>query len=148
VQGAGVGAIHGTVGLILSALKVLGRAQSTMIAKHVVNLALKYLDETLAKSELPTLIVMLEYVDYYDRSIMVLDEVNQIFRERPGLCVQRVDGKITFTMTEGDRVISAEDLGQSIHAYDVDFWERYRKLKKEKPLHHGKHESEGPLSPE
>jgi high-affinity K+ transport system ATPase subunit B len=88
-----------------------------MIDDHVVALALKYLDYCFEKDKEATLVGMLNEVDYRDRVILNKDEVNKALKQRPSAYVQRMNAKVIFVSSDGDRTITAEDLEKGIEDY-------------------------------
>lgn len=103
-----------------------------MIDEHAVQFALKYLDECRESGEQAHLVMMLEYVDYYDRMILNVDEANEVLKRRPDAFFTREEGRILFNWTAGERELNKDDLIRNIAMYEADFWERYTKLQNEK----------------
>jgi hypothetical protein len=103
-----------------------------MIDDHSVKLATKYLDESFTADERPTLVGMLNYVDYFNRIVMKCNEVNQVLLERPEVYVQRIDCKIFFSQASGDREITPDDLAQAIDTWTKKFWGEYKELQNRK----------------
>jgi hypothetical protein len=61
---------------------------------------------------------------------MVREEVEEALKLRPLVYVQRVDGRIIFTQTDGDRGISEDDLTRNAQLYHDHFWAKYREMHK------------------
>lgn len=101
-----------------------------MIDPYAVKHATEYLDGQFAKGEPADLVGMLNHVDYFERVVMVLDEVNETLRQRPSVFVERVDGRVVFNQNAGDREITTEDLERNHKMYHEDFWARYKELEK------------------
>jgi hypothetical protein len=104
-----------------------------MVEQTAVNLALKYLDECSLKGKQASLVGMLEYVDYYERVVLVLDEVNEVLTQRPSLCFDSVDGQILFKTGLGRHEMTSEELMRGVQAYHGDFWARYKELTGNEP---------------
>jgi len=101
-----------------------------MIDDYTVKLATEYLDYCFGKSEAADLPGMLNQVDYYDRVVMVLEEVNEALRLRPSVFVHRVEGRVIFNQRAGDRAITEDDLQRNFAIYHTDFWAKYKELDK------------------
>ena len=100
-----------------------------MIDDVAVKLALEYLDRSFAKGEPADLAGMLNHVDYYDRVVMVREEVLEVLKQRPYVYVQRVDGRVFFTQTSGDHEITEDDLNRSVQVYQDEVQAQYRQLR-------------------
>jgi len=99
-----------------------------MIDKHAVKLAVEYLERCFAKGEPADLVGMLNHVDYFERVVMVREEVQDALKECPSVYLQRVDGRVIFTQSFGDRQIIEEDVNRNIQMYHDKFWYEYRQL--------------------
>ena len=88
-----------------------------MIDQHAIKYATEYLDQQFAKGEQADLIGMLNHVDYFERVVMVLDEVNETLRQRPLVYFERIDGRITFNQSGGERELAKEDLDRNVRMY-------------------------------
>lgn len=99
-----------------------------MIDEFAVKLAIEYLDWSFAKGKPADLVGMLNHVDYYDRVVMVREEVQEALNQRPSVSVQRVEGRVTFTQSSGDREITEEDLERNHQIYHDEFWAKYRQM--------------------
>ena len=99
-----------------------------MVDEFAVKFATEYLDKEFAKGESADLVGMLNHVDYFERVVMVLEEVNEALKQRPSVYVQRVDGKIVFNQSGGDRAIREEDLRRNVQMYHDWFQAKYKKL--------------------
>jgi hypothetical protein len=99
-----------------------------MIDENAVKLAVEYLDIRFRNNEPADLIGMLNHVDYFERVVMVLEEVNETLKQRPSVYVRRVEGKIIFSHLNGDREITEEDLHQNVQMYHRWFEAQYKKL--------------------
>ncbi len=103
-----------------------------MISQHAIRLATEYLDYSFKKNEQATLVGMLIHVDYYERVVLLLEEVNEALNQRPSVVAHRINGKIIFSSTDGDKAITAEDLDQGIADYHIWFEAEYKKLQARK----------------
>ena len=99
-----------------------------MIDAYAVKLAIEYLDLRFKNNQPADLPEMLDHVDYYDRVVMALDEVNEVLRQRPSVYVQRVGGRVFFNQSSGDREITEADLERNIKIRTDEFWARYKEL--------------------
>ena len=99
-----------------------------MIDEFAVKLAIEYLDRNFAKGAPADLVGMLDHVDYYDRVVMVMEEVQEVLKQRPSVYVQRVDGRVIFTQSSGHREITEEDLERNVRMKTDEFWAKYRQL--------------------
>ncbi len=99
-----------------------------MIDELAVKFATEYLDKHLAKGGPADLVGMLNHVDYFERVVMVVDEVNETLRQRPSVYVQRIDGRIVFNQSHGDREITEEDLSRNVQMYRKWFEVQYKAL--------------------
>lgn len=103
-----------------------------MIDDFAVKYATEYLDKQFSKGEPADLVGMLNHVDYFERVVMVLNEVNDALRQRPSVYVQRVDGRIVFNQSAGDREITEEDLDRNVRLYHQWFEAQYRALQEDR----------------
>ena len=99
-----------------------------MIDEHAVKFAVEYLDRRFANGEHADLVGMLKHVDYFERVVIVREEVQEALKERPSVFMQRVDGRVIFTKTFGGREITDEDLERNTQMYRDEFWAEYREL--------------------
>ena len=104
-----------------------------MIDKSAVKFATEYLDKQFAAGEPADLIGMLNHVDYFERVVMVLEEVNETLKQRPSIYVRRVEGKIVFSQSDGDETeITEEDLRRNVQMYH-EWFEAYYKVRLDFP---------------
>jgi hypothetical protein len=99
---------------------------------HIIKLGTEYLDYHFSRGETPTLVGMLNHIDYYERNVANLDEVNEILNQRPAVFFERTDKEIVFNSTGGERTLTVEDLNQGIVDYQNDFDRRYKELQARK----------------
>lgn len=97
-----------------------------MIDESAVKFATEYLDRQFASDEPADLVGMLNHVDYFERVVMVLEEVNETLKQRPSIHVRRVEGKIIFNQSDGDREVTEEDLRRNVQMY-YEWFEAYYK---------------------
>jgi len=99
-----------------------------MVDQFAVKYVLEYLDKRLENGEPADLVGMLNHVDYFERVVMVLEEVNETLTQRPAVYLQRVNGRIVFNPTAGEREITEEDLDRNIQMYHEWFKAQYQAL--------------------
>lgn len=97
-----------------------------MIDDFAIKFAIEYLNKQFANGETADLVGMFNHVDYFGRVVMVLDEVNEALRRTPSVYVQRIDGRIVFNQSKGDREITDEDLNRNVQMYQ-EWFEAQRK---------------------
>lgn len=97
-----------------------------MIDEYAVKFATEYLDRQFASGEPADLVGMLNHVDFFDRVVMVLDEVNEVLKQRPSVYVQQSNGRVIFNQSSGDREITDEDLHRNVEMYH-EWFESYYK---------------------
>jgi hypothetical protein len=101
----------------------------TMMAdEFAIQFATEYLDQQFAGGKPADLVGMLNHVDYFERVVMVVDEVNETLRQRPSVYAQRIDGRIVFNQSAGDREITDEDLSRNVQMYEKWFAAQYKAL--------------------
>ena len=96
------------------------------------NHSTEYLDKRFANGESADLVGMLNHVDYFERVVMVVDEVNETLRQRPSVYVQRINGRVVFKQSDGDREITEEDLSRNVQMYQKWFEAQYKALQDNK----------------
>ena len=99
-----------------------------MIDEFAVKFATEYLDKHFAEGGPADLVGMLNHVDYFERVVMVVDEINETLRQRPSVYVQRIDGRVVFNQSDGDREITEEDLSRNVQMYRKWFEAQYKAL--------------------
>jgi len=100
--------------------------------QFAVKYAIEYLDKRFEKGEPADLVGMLNHVDYFERVVMVLEEVNETLKQCPSVYVQRIDGRIVFDQSTGDREIAEEDLDRNTEMYQEWFKAQYKALQEGK----------------
>jgi hypothetical protein len=103
-----------------------------MIDEFAVKFATEYLDKRFANGDPADLVGMLNHVDYFDRVVMVVNEVNETLKQRPSVYVQRIDGRVVFNQSDGDREITEEDLDRNVQMYNKWFEAQYKALQENK----------------
>lgn len=101
-----------------------------MISTHVVKLATEYLDQCTAKNQPATLVGMHWYIDGLNKTIPMLDEVNEALMQRASVYVQRLNGAVVFVSSGSERTITAEDMKRADKQYRKEFAVTLRKLGK------------------
>lgn len=91
-----------------------------MVDESVVQLATEYLDRYLEDEKGANLVGMLWYVDAREKLVPELDEVNEALARRPSARVHRVEGKVIFTATDGERTILQSDWDQGYSDYTAE----------------------------
>jgi len=99
-----------------------------MADEFVVKSAIEYLEKRFANGEPADLIGMLNHVDYFVRVVMVREEVQEVLKRCPEVRVQRLDGRIIFAHTDGDREVSEPDLQRNVQMYNDQFWLKYKQM--------------------
>lgn len=103
-----------------------------MIDDSAVSRAAAYLDNCLEQSREPALVEMLEFVDAFDKVILNREEVNEALKQRPSIFVNRIEGRIVFSLTGTEREITEDDLRLNFEIYIKQFQARYQALKNQK----------------
>jgi hypothetical protein len=101
-----------------------------MISAHIVKLATDYLDQCAVENQQATLVGMLWHIDRLDRSIPLVDEVNEALTLRASVYVQQVNGAVVFTSRGAQRIITSEELRQAGNQYHKEFAAVLKKLEK------------------
>jgi hypothetical protein len=99
-----------------------------MIDEFAIKFATEYLDKQFASDAPADLVGMLNHVDYFDRVVMVLEEVNATLSKRPSVYVQRINGRVVFNQSDGDREITEEGLSRNVQMYNEWFGAQYQRL--------------------
>jgi hypothetical protein len=103
-----------------------------MTDEFAVKYATEYLDRQFAGGKPADLVGMLNHVDYFERVVMVVDEVNETLRQRPSVYVRRIDGRVVFNQSDGDREITEEDMSRNVQMYQKWFEAQYKALQDNK----------------
>jgi hypothetical protein len=101
-----------------------------MISSHIVKLATDYLDQCTAKSGKATLVGMHWYIDGRDKSLPLLDEVNEALSLRPSVYVQRINDEVVFTHSGTERAITTDDIKLADKHYRKEFSIALKRLEK------------------
>jgi hypothetical protein len=99
-----------------------------MIDAHVVQLITDYLDQCITKGSQATLVGVQWYVDGRNKTLPLLEEINEALRHRPSLLVERLNGAVVFSLSGTEKVITAEDLRLADKQYRKEFSVAYKKL--------------------
>ena len=100
-----------------------------MSDENAIKLAKEYLELQFQRGELADLVGMLNHVDYYDRVVIVLAELDDVLSQCPSVSTQLVEGRIIFTQSTGNRGITREDFDRNVQLYHDAFWAKYRSLR-------------------
>lgn len=92
-----------------------------MISAHVVRLATEYLDQCAAKQQPATLVGMHWYIDSRDKTLPLLEELNEALKQRPAFYVQRGPKGVVFASTGTERTLTHEDMKQADSRYRKEF---------------------------
>ena len=92
-----------------------------MISAHIVELATEYLDQCAATNQQPTLVGVHWHIDGRNKSLPLLEEINEALLQRPLVYVQRAGGTVTFSDSGIERTISAADMKQADKQYRREF---------------------------
>jgi hypothetical protein len=103
-----------------------------MFSEHAIKLATEYLDRCFKNDKQATLVGMLNHVDYFDRVVMELDEINAALSQRPSVFVHRTEGQIEFRSSGVERTITEDDLQRGIEQYHEYFRAQLEKLNAKK----------------
>ncbi len=74
------------------------------------------------------MVEMIHCIDAHNKSIPLLEEINDALSRRPSVYVQRVDSSIHFASAGSERTIAAGDLDRACVGYREWFAAEYRKL--------------------
>jgi len=100
-----------------------------MLSPHVVKLAVEYLDQCTASGQKPTIVGMHWYIDGRNKTLPLLNEVNEALRQRPHLRVSRQDGIVVFSLAGSETVLTPDDMRRADKQYRAEFSAELRKLK-------------------
>jgi hypothetical protein len=100
-----------------------------MVSAHVVDLAVEYLDECQSTGRLATLVGMHWYIDGRNKTLPLLDEVNEALTQRPQVFVSRRSGDVTFSDLGAERSVTADDMRQADKRYRTEFSKELRRLR-------------------
>ena len=101
-----------------------------MISAHVVRLAVEYLDQCAAKNQQATLVGMHWYIDGRDKTLPLLEEVNDALMQRSSVYVQRANGAVVFASSGSERTVTAEDMKEADKQYRKEFGAALKRLPK------------------
>ena len=100
-----------------------------MIDPHVVKLGTDYLDQCAGTNEKATLVGMHWYIDGRNKTLPLLEEVNEVLARRPSTNVARENGSVVFVSEGSDRIVTAEDMRLADQQYRKEFAAALKKLK-------------------
>ena len=99
-----------------------------MIDPNVVRLAVEYLDSCLAAGTEATLVGMHWHIDGRNKTLPLLEEVNEALRQRPRLLVARHSGRIMFSLGGVDTAVTGDDMKHADKQYRKEFSAKVREL--------------------
>ena len=91
------------------------------ISAHVVGLAIEYLDQCAAEKREATLVGMHWYIDGRNKTMPLLEEINQALQQRPTVRIQRVKGAVVFSPNGSDGIVTHEDMRHADKQYRREF---------------------------
>ena len=100
-----------------------------MIA-HVVRLATEYLDQCAAKHQSATLVGMHWYIDSREKTLPLLDELNEALRQRPGVYVQRGPAAVVFVSSGNEQTLTDDDMKEADRQYRQECAEALKRVAK------------------
>ena len=100
-----------------------------MIDPHVIKLGTEYLDHCAATNEQATLVGMHWYIDGRNKTLPLLEEVNEALAQRPSFHVKRERGAVVFASAGSEPIVTAEDMRLADKQYRKEFAAALRKLK-------------------
>ena len=92
-----------------------------MISEHVVDLAIEYLDQCVAGGKTATLVGMHWHIDGRDKTLPLIDEVNEALKRRPNISVSRKNASVIFASDGSEHVVTGEDMKQADTQYRKEF---------------------------
>ncbi len=92
-----------------------------MIDPNVVRLAVEYLDQCKTNNTQATLVGMHWHIDASNKTLPLLDEVNEALTHRPSIHVQRTNGLVIFGSDGTERAVSNEDMKRADKQYRKEF---------------------------
>ena len=96
---------------------------------NVVNLAVEYLDQCNATGRKATLVGMYWYIDGRNKTMPLVEEVNEALNQRLQMRVSRERTTTVFSPEGKERAVSAQDMRNADKQYREEFWAEYRRLR-------------------
>src|SRR5690242_15319785 len=100
-----------------------------MLSPPVVKLAVEYLDQCEAAGRQATIVGMHWHIDGRNKTMPLLDEVNEALKQRPHMKVSRQDGIVIFSSAGSESVVTADDMRRADKQYRAEFSVEWRRLK-------------------
>lgn len=100
-----------------------------MISEHVVSLAIDYLDQCAAADRTATLVGMHSYIDGRNKTLPLMDEINEALKRRPSVGVNREDGSVVFSRSGTAHAVTHEDMKRADTLYRKEFSAALEKLR-------------------
>lgn len=99
-----------------------------MIDAHVIKLGLEYLDHCASKNQQATLVGMHWHIDAHNKTLPMLEEVNEMLERRPSIYVQRQEGNVIFAAAGSERNVNSQDMSRADKRYREEFDAALKKL--------------------
>jgi len=100
-----------------------------MVDPNVVRLAVEYLDSCLSAGAEATLVGMHWHIDGRNKTLPLLDEVNEALRQRPELRVTHHNGGIVFSLSGVATAVTSDDMKLADKLYRREFSAKLRELR-------------------
>ena len=101
-----------------------------MISERVVELAIEYLDQCVAVGKTATLVGMHWHIDGRNKTLPLIEEVNEALKRRPHLSVSRGNASVVFAYDGSEHVVTGEDMKQADIQYRKEFAIALARLRK------------------
>jgi hypothetical protein len=107
-----------------------GKEETTqMIDPNVVKLAVEYLDQCCGENTPATLVGMHWFIDGRNKTLPLLEEINEALHQRPSVCVERTNGVVFFVTSGTEHVVTKEDMKLADRGYRKEFTAALREMK-------------------
>ena len=100
-----------------------------MVDSNVVRLAVEYLDSCLSTGAQATLVGMHWHIDGRNKTLPLLDEVNEALRQRPSLLATRHKDGIMFSPSGVATAVTSDDMKVADRQYRTEFSAKLRELR-------------------
>ena len=98
-----------------------------MISANVVNLAIEYLDMCAVEQKTATLVGMYWHIDSRNKSVPLVEEVNEALKLRPQVLVSRENASVVFSLNGFEHAVAATDMAQAYLQYIEEFNAAYKR---------------------